>query len=159
MLDQLMNSIGGEVANSIAEKAGISTDQAKQALPIAQESLQSTIMDKVSGGGLDDVLGMFNSAGGGLENNGLFGSIKQKMMQGVMQKMGLPAPVAGLVAGSGLGSIIGKIAGKAGGAGNVTQDGLMGLIGGGDGIKGMLGNMAKDKLGDIAKDKLGGIFG
>ena len=68
--------------NAITEKAGISTDQAKQMLPFAQESLQEGLMSQVTGGNLDGVLGMFKSfGGGGLESNSLFGSIKGMFMK------------------------------------------------------------------------------
>lgn len=156
MLDKLMDSIGGDVINSITEQAGISTDQAKEVLPIASETLQSGLMKEVTGGNVEGILGMFNS-GSGMASNGLFGSLKGMFLQNIMTKMGLPAPVAGLIAGSGLESIIGGLAGKMGGAGNIDQDGLMsGLgLGGGGGLMDAAKGLAKGKLGDIA----GGLFG
>ncbi|MEM9917709.1 MAG: DUF937 domain-containing protein [Bacteroidota bacterium] len=163
MLDKLMDSIGGDVISSITEKAGITNDQAKQVLPIAQDSLQSGLMEQISSGGIGNILGMFQSKGDGLLNNPLFAGIKNNIMKGVMTKMGLPESVAGMVAGSGLSSIVGSIAGKASAAGDtddIDESSLMNVLGGGGsggGLGDMLGNMAKDKLGDIAKDKLGGI--
>lgn len=159
-----MDSIGGDVISSITEKAGISNDQAKQVLPIAQDSLQSGLMEQVTGGGISNILGMFQSKGDGLMSNPLFASIKNNIMKGVMTKMGLPESVAGLVAGSGLSSIVGSIAGKAQAAGDtddIDESSIMSALGmgggGGGGLGDMLGGMAKDKLGDIAKDKLGGL--
>ena len=155
MLDKLMDSIGGDVISSITEKAGISTDQAKQVLPIATDTLQSGLMKEVTGGNISGILGMFNS-GSGLANNGLFGSLKGMLVQNIMEKMGLPPAVAGLVGGSGLESIIGGLAGKIGGGGEVTQDNLMSNLGlGGDGLMDAAKDLAKGKLGDIA----GGLFG
>ncbi len=162
MLDKLMESFGGDVISQITEKAGISADQAKEVLPIAQDSLQSGLMEQVTGGNMAGILGMFNSGGGdGLMNNPIFSGIKAKMMQGVMTKMGLPESVAGLVAGTGMSSIIGNLTSKlSGGSGQVDENSLMsglGLGGNGGGIMDMASNLAKDKLGDIAKDKLGGL--
>ena len=156
MLDKLMGSIGGDVINSITEKAGISSDQAKQVLPIATDTLQSGLLKEVTGGNISGILGMFNS-GGGLASNGLFGSLKGMFLKNIMTKMGLPESVAGLVAGSGLTSIIGGLAGKLGGAGNVTQDSLMDNLGlgGADGLMDAAKGLAKGKLGDIT----GGLFG
>lgn len=164
MLDKLMESFGGDVINQITEKAGISADQAKQVLPIAQESLQSGLMEQVTGGNVDGILGMFNSAGGdGLMSNSLFSGIKAQMMKGVMTKMGLPESVAGMVAGTGMSSIIGNLAGKLGGAGSIDSAGLMsGLgLGGGGGLMDMATNMAKDKMGDLGGlgDKAGDVGG
>lgn len=155
MLDKLMDSIGGDVISSITEKAGISTDQAKQVLPIATDTLQSGLMKEVTGGNLSGILSMFNS-GSGLADNPLFGSLKNMLVQNVIEKIGLPPAVAGLVGGSGLESIIGGLAGKIGGGGEVTQDNLMSNLGlGGDGLMDTAKNLAKGKLGDIA----GGLFG
>ena len=156
MLDQLMSSFGGDIVNQITEKAGISAEQAQSVLPIAQESLQSGLMEQVTGGNVSGILGMFNSGGGdGLASNPIFAGIKAKMMQGVMTKLGVPESVAGMVAGTGMSSVIGNLTGKlSGDDGQVTEDGLMsglGLGGGG------LADMAKDKLGDMAKEKLGGL--
>jgi hypothetical protein len=59
MLDKIMEMVGGDAISAITEKAGISTDQAKQMLPFAQESLQEGLMSQVTGGNMDGVLDMF----------------------------------------------------------------------------------------------------
>ena len=157
MLDKLMESIGGDVISSITEKAGISADQAKEVLPIATDTLQSGLMKEVTGGNISGILGMFNS-GSGLASNGLFGSLKNMLVQNIMTKMGLPPAVAALVGGSGLESMVGGLFGKLkGDSGEVTQDSLMSNLGlgGGGGLMDAAKDLAKGKLGDIA----GGLFG
>ena len=184
MLDQLMNSIGGDVISSLTEKAGITAEQAEQVMPVAQETLQEGLMKEAASGNVEGILGMFNS-GDGMESNGLFGSLKGMFVQNIMTKIGLPAPVAAMVAGTGLTGILGGLAGKMGGAGNITQDGLMSSLGMGgagglmdaakvlmgdgadaggglmDAAKGLLGDSADagEGLADAAKDKLGDIAG
>lgn len=158
MLDQLMSSIGGDVVKSITEKAGISAEQAQQVLPIATDTLQSGLMEQVTGGNVESILGMFNS-GDGVASNGLFGSLKGMMMKNVMTKMGLPESVAGLVAGSGMESVISGLTGQLGGAGNITQDGLMDKLGMGGGLGDMAKKLAGDKLKDLTGGLGGGLFG
>ena len=157
MLDKLMGSISGDVISQLTEKTGISADQAKGVLPVATESIQSGLMEQVTGGNIGGILNMFNSKGSGMTDNPIFGAIKQKMLGSLMSKMGLPESLAGLVAGNGLESIIGGLSGKLGGdSGEVTQDSMMsglGLDGGG------LGDIAKGMAGDMLKDKLGGLGG
>jgi len=157
MLDQLMSAVGGNVISELTEKAGINAEQAKEVLPVAQESLQSGLMEQVTGG-----------------------NIKAKMAAGVMTKLGVPESVAGMVAGTGMTSMISGLASQLGDGGEVTEDGLMSKLGLGGGIADMaknalgdklggLGDMAKGVtgdaaggLGDVAKglgDKLGGMFG
>ena len=169
MLDQLMNSIGGDVISSLTEKAGITAEQAEQVMPVAQETLQDGLMKEAASGNVEGILGMFNS-GSGMESNGLFGSLKGMFVQNIMTKLGLPAPVAAMVAGTGLTGILGGLAGKMGGAGNITQDGLMSGLGMGDAgglmdaAKGLLGgdtggimDAAKGLMGDGA-DAGGGLM-
>jgi len=172
MLDKLMESFGGDVVNQLTQNAGISMDQAKSVLPIAQESLQSGLMEQVTGGNIGGILGMFNSGGDALQSNPIFSGIKGMFMQNVMTKMGLPESVAGMVAGTGMTSVVGNLTNALkGDGGEVTQDGMMEKLGlgGSDGLMDMAKNMAQDKLGDALGglgdaaggigDKLGGMFG
>lgn len=155
MLDKLFEQFGGDVISNLTEKAGITTDQAKEVLPIAQESIQSGLMEQVTSGNISGILGMFNS-GSGMTDNPIFGSIKSMFLSGIMSKLGLPSGVANMVAGSGLESIMGNLTGALkGDEGEVTEDGIMDKLGLGGGLGDMAKGMLKDKLGDIT----GGLFG
>jgi len=175
MLDKIMEQLGGGVAEQIAGKAGISLDQAKGMLPMAQESLQEGLMSQVTGGNVSGLLGMFQGAtggGGGLTDNPIFGGIKAMFMKKVMTNMGLPESVAGLAAGSGMSSLIGGLAGKMSAHGDtdgIDAGSLMGVLGIGGDSGGMLGKAAgmlggltgggSDSPMDAAKDMLGGLMG
>ena len=141
MLDNLLNSIGGDVVSQIAAKAGISEDQAQQAVPIAKNGLESGIKDAVKGGNLDSVLGMLNTGSGSLTNNSLFGGIKQNIESKVMTQLGVPQGVADIIAKTGLSSMVMGLAGKLGGAGNVQKSDLLSGLGLGD-IGGLAGKAA-----------------
>jgi len=139
MLDKIMEMVGGDALNEMTSKAGISMDQAKQMLPLAQDSLQEGIMSQITGGDKEGLLGMFSSAlggGSGLASNGIFGSIKGMFMKKIMTNMGLPESVAGLAAGSGLSSLVGGIAGKLSDDGDndgIDMSNIMNVLGGGGG--------------------------
>lgn len=155
MLDKLFETFGGDVISNLTEKAGISTEQAKEVLPIAQDSIQSGLMEQVTSGNISGILGMFNS-GSGISDNPIFGSIKSMFLSGIMSKLGLPSSVANIVAGAGLEGIMGNLTGALkGDDGEVTEDGIMDKLGLGGGIGDMAKNVLKDKLGDIT----GGLFG
>ena len=175
MLDKIMESISGGVAEQIAGKAGVSLDQAKSMMPMAQESLSEGLMSQVTGGNLDGLLGMFKSVTGGdstLTNNPIFSSIKGMFMKKVMTNMGLPESVAGLAAGTGMSSMISGLAGKMvshGDTDDIDLGSLMGVLGVGGDAGGMLGKAAgmlggltgggNDSAMDSAKDLLGGLMG
>jgi len=158
MLDKIMEMVGGDALNEITSKAGISMDQAKQMMPLAQESLQEGLMSQVTGGNTEGLLGMFNSAtggGGGLMSNGIFGSIKGMFMKKIMTNMGIPESVAGLAAGAGMSSMIGNITGmlqQDGDNDDINVSNIMNVLGGG-GAAGMLGGL----LGGEAGGALGGL--
>ncbi len=153
MLDKLFESIGGDVVNDIAAKAGIPVEQAKSILPVAQESIQEGLMKEVTGGNVAGILGMFNS-GSGMSSNPIFGGIKQMFMANMMSKLGLPSGVATMISGFGLENIMGKLGGILGDGGQVSESGLMDKLG----IGGGLGDMAKNVVGDKLKDITGGLF-
>ncbi len=164
-----MEMVGGDALNEMTSKAGISMDQAKEMLPLAQDSLQEGIMSQLTGGGdKEGLLGMFTSAlggGGGLMSNGIFGSIKGMFMKKIMTNMGLPESVAGLAAGSGLSSIVGGIAGKLSDDGDndgIDMSNIMNVLGGGGGAAGLLGGLMGGSGGglmDNLKDAAGGLLG
>jgi len=168
MLDKIMEMVGGDALNEITSKAGISMDQAKEMLPLAKDSLQEGLMSQVTSGNTDGLLGMFQSvAGGGLANNGIFGSIKGLFMKKIMTNMGLPESVAGLAAGSGLSSIVGSLAGKMqedGDNDDIGVGNIMSVLGGG-GASGVLGSLLGKAteggggLVDGLKDAAGGLLG
>lgn len=167
MLDKIMEMVGGQALESITSKAGISMDQAKQMLPLAQDSLQDGLMSQITGGNVDNLIGMFNSAGGdGLMNNPIFSGIKSMFMKKIMTSIGLPESVAGLAAGSGMGSIIGSISGllkQDGDNDDINVSNIMNVLGGG-GAAGVLGSLlggggeggVMDNIADVAGDLLGG---
>ena len=164
MLDKIMETLGGDALNEMTSKAGISMDQAKQMLPLAQDSLKEGLMSQVTGGNMDGLLGMFNGGSSGLMSNGIFGSIKGMFMKKIMTNMGLPESVAGLAAGSGMGSLISGITGmlKADGDNDdVDASNIMNVLGGG-GAAGMLGSLLGGSGGgmmDNLKDAAGSILG
>jgi len=161
-----MEMVGGQALEAITSKAGISMDQAKQMLPLAQDSLQDGIMSQITGGNVDNLIGMFNSSGGdGLMSNPIFSGIKSMFMAKIMKSIGLPESVAGLAAGSGLGSLVGGISGllkQDGDNDDINVSNVMNVLGGG-GAAGVLGSIlggseggVMDNIADVAGDLLGG---
>lgn len=149
MLDQLFNSIGGDVISSMTEKTGINLEQAKAVLPIAKDTVQTGLTDEVKAGNISGILGMLNSSGAGLQQNSLFGNLKGMLMQNILSKLGLPESVASLVAGTGMTSIVENASQFLSGDADVKQSDLTSKLD----MGGMVGDMAKGML----KDKLGGI--
>ncbi|MFK7932834.1 MAG: hypothetical protein AB8G22_04950 [Saprospiraceae bacterium] len=159
MLDQLFDSIGGEVVGKLTEKTGLNLDQAKAMLPLAQESVSEGVMKQVTDGNIGGLVSMLGAAqgggGGGLMDNPIFSSIKGALMGKVMEKMGLPSQLAGMASGVGLESIMGLIGNKVSDDdGNIDEGNIVSQLGLGDSAVDMAKNVLKSKLGG-----LGGLLG
>ena len=121
--------------------------------------METGITDQVKEGNLSAITNLF-SGGEDFLQNALFANVKQSFMNGIMEKLGLPESIAGLVAGSGLESIIGKVTGMVkGDAGNVDENKLLSTLGlDGGNIGDIAKNLLKDKLGGLG-GLAGGLFG
>jgi len=158
MLDNLLDGLKDNFAGAVAEKAGVSMDQATSMFPIAKDAVSSGLMEKVSGGGISDILGMFNG-GGDAPSGGIMDTIKAQITKGIMTKMGLPESIAGLAAGAGAGNLLGGLGDMLkGDDGQVSESGLMDKLGGGA-IGDIAKDMLKDKLGGGIGGAIGGLFG
>ncbi len=148
MLDQLFSSIKGEVISSITDKAGINAEQAEQILPIAKEKIEDGFKSEVSSGNISGLMDLFQ--GNDLAQNGIFNSIKQNLLNGIVSKLGLPESVASIVSSVGLEKIFSLISDNSKDKdGNIDQNQLLSTLG----IEGGIGDIAKNML----KGKLGGL--
>ncbi len=126
MLETIFNSIGGNVVNTIAEKAGVSVDQAKEMLPIAQETVENGFMEQVTNGNVSGITSLFNSSEANFEENSIFSGIKTALVSNIMSKMGLPESVAGIAAKSCIGNVISELSGiTKDESGSVTEQGVL----------------------------------
>lgn len=126
MLETIFNSIGGNVVNAIAEKSGVTVDQAKEILPLAQETVQAGFMEQVTSGNVAGITSLFNSNETDMENNSIFSGIKNALVSSIVSKMGLPESVAGIAATSCIGNVVNEISGIAKDeSGAVTETGFM----------------------------------
>ncbi len=167
MLDSLLDGIKGQVASAISEKAGIDLGQAEQTVPLAGESIKEGLMGAVSGGDLSGIMGMFS--GGDMAQSSVFQTIATTFM-GKLGGLGIGGGSASMISAMALPMIMNKIKGAASNdAGEVSQDGLMSVLGGGGGalgaITGALSGGAGGALGAITgalgggADAAGGALG
>ena len=167
MLDSLLDGIKGQVASAISEKAGIDLGQAEQTVPLAGESIKEGLMGAVSGGDLSGIMGMFS--GGDMQQSSIFQTIAGTFM-GKLGGLGIGGGSASAISALALPMIMNKIKGAASDdSGELSQDGLMSVLGGGGGalsaITGALSGGAGGALGAITgalgggADAAGGALG
>lgn len=167
MLDAIMGAVKGQVVSAIAEKTGLASDQAEQALPLAQESITEGIMGAVSGGNVDGILGMLTSAVGGggeagLSQNSIYQGIAGNFIGNITSKLGVSDGIAGTLSSVALPMIINKIGGATQAAGDsdgIDASSMMSALGmESGGILGSIAGLAGGAQGGAA-DMLGKAAG
>jgi uncharacterized protein YidB (DUF937 family) len=166
MLDNLLEGIKGQLATTIAEKAGLSLGQAEAAVPVAKDSIIEGVMGAVSGGNVGGVLDMLKSAtsgnSGGLVENMVYKSIAGNFINNITSKLGLSEGIASTVSSLALPMIMEKIGGAAKAAGDtneIDKSSVMNALGLDTGslLNKAAGSILGDKAGGIA-GALGGLF-
>ena len=165
MLDNILEGLKGQVANTLAEKAGISLGQAEAVVPMAKDSIMDGVMGAVSGGNVSGILDMLKSAtggaGGGLMENAMYKGVADNFIGKITSKLGLSEGIASTISSMALPMIMEKIGGAAQAAGDtneIDKSSVMSALGldAGSLLSKATGGLT-DKLGGLG-GKLGGMF-
>lgn len=144
MLDELLETLKGQVGPELINKIGLNQDQAHGSINAAAASVKEVIGGG-DGFGLDDVLNLFSSATNGAGANGILSNIGNVLQGKLTGEVGLNASQAGSTSDMILPAITSLLSDKVGGnAGN-----LQSLIGSFTGNGGGMADMAKGMLGKL----------
>lgn len=150
MLDSIFKSIGGNVITSLVEKTGLTTEQATNVLPIAQNCLQNGLTEQITGGNVSAITGLFNSTPDSFATNSIFSGIKTTLVNKLTSDMNIPESTAGAVAGTGLTNIVSQITEMTKGeGGTVDENTLMDKLGLSTSIGDGIANAVKGKLNNL----------
>ncbi len=159
MLDALISGLKDQALGALTGEAGITAQQAEQALPLAKDSITEGLMGAATSGnfnGISEMLKMATGGGGvaGLAKNAVYASIASKLVGKLTSSLGLGDGIGTKVAAVVLPMILGKLGGQ------VTKDGgsamdlgaITSMLGGGaaSGAAGLAGKAA---------GMLGGLLG
>lgn len=160
MLDQLLSSVGGEVVKTLTKQTGLSANQAEEMLPIAKDTVSSGMMAQVAQGNISGLANLFSGGTNNLAGNSIFENMKTQLIASVMEKMGLPKPLATMASGLGLEKILGLLGNKVSDDnGNVDQSDLVSKLGLGDAAMDIGKKMLQDKMGGALGGLGKGLFG
>ncbi len=144
MLDQLLETLKGQVGPELISKIGLNQDQANGSINAAASSVKEVIGGG-DGFGMDDVLNLFSSATNSAGANGILSNIGNVLKGKLTGEVGLNASQAGSASDMILPAITSLLSDKVGGnAGN-----LQSLIGSFTGNGGGMADMAKGMLGKL----------
>jgi len=147
MLDSIFKTIGTKVVNSLVEKTGITSEQAVNLMPMAQNCLQNGFTEQITSGNPSAITNLFNETPSSFSNNPLFSGIKNNLIGQLTSNMNLPEAQAGEVAGTGLTNIVSQISEMTKGeGGTVDENTLMDKLGLSTGIGDNITGAVKNKL-------------
>lgn len=148
MLDSIINSVKGEIGDSLMEKFGLNSTQKEKAFNITEETIKDKVKNEASGNGLSGLMNLFSSNENNAEGNSMLDSLGGDLVSKFSSQLGLDKAVSGGIKDMILAKVTSMIGDKLGS--NFDVSSLLSLVGGGksssSGMGGMLG-------------KLSGLFG
>lgn len=151
MLDQIINSLKGELAKKFTGEFGMQEDKVDDAVGIAKDDILETVKDEVGRGNLGGLMSLFQNKEQ-IGSNPIVTNIIKKYAGDLGSKLGLDPSLSSTIANYAIPFILGRFINTAQEKG-VDQASLMSMFSGsGDGKD--IGDMLKGQFGD----SLGGLF-
>lgn len=148
MLEQLLESVKGELGGQLTDKLGMSSGETTKSFDVLGSNLSEIVGSESNGGGLSTVLNLFSDDDNSPESDSLVEKLGGSLIGDLVGKAGLTKSKASGFKDMVLPLVISFISKKVGG----NSDLLGSLLGGGN--SGAAGNIASSLL----KGKLGGLF-
>ncbi|MDF9796144.1 hypothetical protein OKW21_001407 [Catalinimonas alkaloidigena] len=151
MLDQIINSLKGELSKKFTGDFGMQEDKVDDAVAIAKDDIFETVKDEIGRGNIGGLMSLFQNKEQ-IGSNPIVTNIIKKYAGDLGSKLGLDPNLSSTIANYAIPFILGKFINTAQEKG-VDQASLMSMLGGsGDGKD--IGDMLKGQFGD----SLGGLF-
>jgi hypothetical protein len=173
MLENLFNLIKEQGVSSVIENPAIPNEQNNAVLADATHSVADGLQGVLAGGGLQDVLSLFNNKGnnssggiGGLLNNPIVGNIISSFTNKLTNNHGIPGDQASGIANNLIPSVLSNLVSKTNDPNNNSFDisSIIGSLTGGNSqpgsaggldLQGIIGNFTKGGLDANGDGKIG----
>ena len=146
MIDNFLNTVKDELAEQLTGSADIDSAKLGGVTDVIADTFKDSIGEKLSGGGLGDIMGLLGGGGG---NSPLAGNLVSNVVNNLVSKLGLSEGVAGTVANIAVPFIIEKFSSFTKSEGADSETGISNLLGG------LTSDSLKDDLLGGLGDKLG----
>lgn len=146
MLDNIINSVKGQLTGELQNKFKLDPNQASQSVDLAKEHMAQGLKKEAAGGDFGGIMDMLKGNKSPQEHPATNNMI-QNYVNDLSAKVGVPESVAKQVGPFVISFLMNKIGGKVN-AEDMGQSDVMGMLGGG----------LTDKLPKGIGDKLGGMF-
>lgn len=151
MIDQIINSLKGELTKKFTGDFGMQQEKVDDAVVLAKDDIFDTVKDEVGRGNLGGLMSLFQNKEQ-IATNPMVTNMIRKYAGNLGSKLGLDPNMASTIANYAIPFIIGKFVNTAQEKG-IDQASLMSMLGG-SGKEKDLGDTLKGQFGD----SLGGFF-
>lgn len=151
MIDQIINSLKGELTQKFTGDFGMQQEKVDDAVVLAKDDIFDTVKDEVGRGNLGGLMSLFQDKGR-IASNPIVTNMIRKYAGNLGSKLGLDPNISSTIANYAIPFIVGKFINTAQEKG-VDQMSLMSMFAGGDKGKNP-GDTLKGQFGD----SLGGFF-
>jgi hypothetical protein len=150
MIQDLVNSMKGELTGMLTQKTGLTPDKAGASVDIAKDSIANGLKNELTGGNISGLMGLLK--GGSTSGNPIVTNLVNQYAGSLIAKLGLPESVSKQVATFAVPFILSKIQGRTAGKSDTDIAGMLG------GDLGGVGDLLKKGVGGLGGG-LGGLFG
>ena len=158
MLENLINLVKGQSGDAIVNNPAVPNEQNEEVIAATGNSIAGSLQNILSGGGLQDLLGLFGKKEAAADpNNPVVQNVSGNVIQDLMSKFGLDQQAASGIAGNLVPNVLQKLVGKTNDPNDSSFDiqGIFNHLSGGKSegidIQGLLGKVTQgglDKNGD-----------
>ena len=146
MLNDFLGSIKGGLLEQLTGSAEVDSSKLDGVTDVVSDTFKDSISDKISSGGIGDIMGLFGKGG---SNSSFAGSIANNVVSNLISKLGLSKGIADTIAKVAVPFIIEKFGSFAKDNGKDNEGGISDL----------LGDIATDSIKDKLLGGLGEKFG
>ncbi|OKL42233.1 hypothetical protein [Pontibacter flavimaris] len=140
MIENIINTIKGQLTGELQSKYNLEPEKANQSVDLAKDNVVNELKQRAGSGDMGGLMDVFKGNKAPADSSAT-NSIINKYVGDLTSKLGIPAGVANQVAPFVINFIMQKIQGQAS-AGNLNETDLLG---------GLTGGGLKDKLGGLFK--------
>jgi hypothetical protein len=146
MLEQFLKTASSGLVNQLAGKTDVDEGKLNGIAQVVTDTFKTGLMDKVSNGKLDDIMGLLGKGG---SSSSFASSLTNSTVSNLVSKLGLPKSVSDTIGSIAIPFIISKFSDFTSAKGKSNDEG----------VKDILGDLLKGSLKDNLLGGLGKKFG
>ena len=127
MINNILQTLKGELAGKLAGQSELSSDKAEEASSTVTNTVKDEITSKAEKGQFDDIMSLLGKGGAA---SGFAGNIESKVAQNLAARVGIPQNVASKIASFAVPFVVNKLGDFTSSKGKDNKEGIQEMLGG-----------------------------